>query len=643
VLIQGKPGLGEKAFCQKLAYDWATGRQKGDYLPTVETVLLLRCRDMKSGLWEAIDDQLLPRDVGEDLREGFVEFVCQKRCHGRVLLILDGLDEVPPDKLPELLGVLPECRVVATAHEPKITVTKHFDALLEIKAFSEEEAEELIVKLLPNLRSNENLKDMAANPLNTALLCLISKELQGISPENKTELYMEITRCILRRSRNQRGLPETSDDLIQKVNETLLKHLGSIALNGLVKDTLDFEQSELGSHADDFFTSFQAQGSEQRRHQRYSFLHKKFQQWFAAFNLYCQLIEEEIHPDDLFTGIYAKQLNGVLPFTCGLLAARCKETAITLIESITKQVNTETTDAQPSETSLPKPWTLQTQSTIGALKCIKEMSKLSTFQRERLILALECIKECREDLGPKFGSFLQLQTLPLQDHNVSVAHVDALANSLKWNKTVTDLNLSGNNIDDAGAAALADVLRCNTILTKLNLSGNNISETGAKVLSDALKCNSTMTELNLSHNNIGDDGTTGLADALKCNSTLTELNLSHNNIGDDGATWLADALKCNSTLTELNLSHNNIGDDGASGLADVLKPLNTTLKGLNLSSNDVRDAGAVSLADALENNRILSQLNLHGNNYIGKDAYVRLSTETPSGRVFPPSPDEMVL
>jgi len=60
VLIEGKPGMGKTTYCKKMVYDWATGKQEAeDYFPRFETVLLLKCRDMKSNLWEAIDDQLL--------------------------------------------------------------------------------------------------------------------------------------------------------------------------------------------------------------------------------------------------------------------------------------------------------------------------------------------------------------------------------------------------------------------------------------------------------------------------------------------------------------------------------------------------------------------------------------------------------
>ena len=94
VLIEGKPGMGKTTYCKKLVYNWATGKPVADdCFPKFETVLLLKCRDIKSNIWEAIDDQLLPRDIKEDIREKFFTFI--RNNQSSVLLVLDGLDELP--------------------------------------------------------------------------------------------------------------------------------------------------------------------------------------------------------------------------------------------------------------------------------------------------------------------------------------------------------------------------------------------------------------------------------------------------------------------------------------------------------------------------------------------------------------------
>ena len=151
VLIEGKPGMGKTTYCKKLVYDWATGKQEAqDCFPRFELVLLLRCRDMKTDLWEAIDDQLLPRDVKEGVRERFFNFI--RHNQSNIFLILDGLDEVPANKLPmfsEIIQgrVLSKCRLFATArHEAGIKVRIHCDTLLEIEGFTLEDAWKFIVK-----------------------------------------------------------------------------------------------------------------------------------------------------------------------------------------------------------------------------------------------------------------------------------------------------------------------------------------------------------------------------------------------------------------------------------------------------------------------------------------------------------------
>ena len=619
VLIEGKPGMGKTTYCKKLVYDWASGNQQEDCFPKFEAVLFLKCRDMQSDLWKAIDDQLLPQEVKEDVRERFFKFICQSQSD--VLLVLDGLDEVPTSKLPvfaEIIQgrVLPKCRLVATArHEAGIKVRIHSDTLLEIEGFTEDDArkfifkyfktsEELAQELLSKLESDENLKDMAANPLNTALLCLVCEEYRGVFPERRTQLYVEIVQCILRRYRRKKGLSETNEDLIE-VYESALKHLGRIALDGLLQDKLDFEESELQNHADDLpgfgFLSVQTGDSKLRPSRHYSFLHKSFQEWFAALYLYYQLIKKEISPDQLLAEKrFARELQEVLLYTCGLLAARCKEEAGALMKCIMREVvSTHSDDSDDSDDSND-----------------------SYDSYDWLPVVLECIRECKQDnssfqadLVRELGSSLELQTLRRRNCYIDDADVVVLADVLTSNTTVTELDLSGNFIGDARAAGLAEALKSNTTLTVLNMSDNQIDDVVAAGLAEALKSNTALTVLNMSANHIDDAGAASLAEALKSHTTLTVLNMSDNLIHAAGAAGLAEALKSNTTLTELNMADNRIYDAGAAGLAEALKS-NTTLTELNLSHNLIGAAGAAGLAEALKSNSILTVLNM-SNNYIG--------------------------
>lgn len=175
--------------------------------------------------------------------------------------------------------------------------------------------------------------------------------------------------------------------------------------------------------------------------------------------------------------------------------------------------------------------------------------------------------------------------------------------------TLTKLNLSNNynnNIGPNVARVLADALKENETLTELDLSHNNIGPNGAMVLADVIQVNSTLTKLNLYGNSIGPNGARALADVIQVNHTLTELNLAVNSI-DDGVIALAHALQVNRTLTKLHLGHNDIGLYGARVLADLIQ-VNHTLTKLDLAYNDIGPNGVIALADALETNFVLYEV-----------------------------------
>ena len=284
VLIEGEPGMGKTTYCKKYAYDWATKQQEpqGCGSTALKLVLLLKCRDIHSDVWEAIDDQLLPRDIDEEVKQQFFQFIRENQ--SSILLILDGLDELPSSKLSmfsELIEgrVLPRCHIIATArHETGKKVRKCFDTLLQIEGFIETHVEEFItkyfkerpdlaIKLSERMSQDKNLTEMAANPLNTALLCLLCEEFEGTLPENRAQLYLDMVECVLRRYRKKKGLLQPEEDLIN-FYKPQLNHLGWVALNGLLNDKLDFNERELGNYAKELtefgFLSVQPGGSKLR-------------------------------------------------------------------------------------------------------------------------------------------------------------------------------------------------------------------------------------------------------------------------------------------------------------------------------------------------------------------------------------------
>ena len=609
VLIEGNPGMGKTTYCNKVAYDWAVNlKNEGDCFPKFEMVLLLKCRDVEieSDLWGAIDDQLLPGEINQKERDKFFEFIRQNQ--SKVLLVLDGLDELPSSKRPEFAEIiqgkmLPLCHLVVTArHEAGIPVRKVCDTLLDIEGFTYQDIKEFIHKyfvakedlaerLLEKIHNEKILREMAATPLNTALLCLLCEDFQGIFPESKTQLYLEIAHCFLIRYRKKRGLPVENEDLIE-IYKDQLKLLGSIALNGMYEDNMYFGDKKLsGENADipEFgFLSAQPGSSKRRPSLCYGFTHKSFQEFFAGYHLCCQLVSEQLSPFVLVSDTrYFRELREVLKFTCGLLAVRSEESAISCILCIAEAVNEDV--------------------------------------KEGLPVALECIKECKiensyfhVEVARYFGACLEIREADLDEdriegEGIGDAAAAVLATALETNTTMTNLNLSGNNLGPSGAESLATALKTNTVLSNLSFSGNNLGPAGAESLATALKTNTILTNLDLSGNNVGPAGAESLATALKTNTTLTNLNLSVNNLGPAGAELLATVLKTNTTLTNLDLSGNNLVPADAESLASALQK-NKTLTNLNLSFNNLGHAGAESLAKALKTNKTLTNLDLMRNN-----------------------------
>ena len=97
VLVEGSPGMGKTTFCLKIAHDWANkATSKDDTFPQFEVVLLLKCRNIHGDIIEAIDTQLLPESkTNIEAIKDFFDYIEDFHYQKKVLIILDGLDELP--------------------------------------------------------------------------------------------------------------------------------------------------------------------------------------------------------------------------------------------------------------------------------------------------------------------------------------------------------------------------------------------------------------------------------------------------------------------------------------------------------------------------------------------------------------------
>ena len=315
-LVEGSPGIGKTTFCLKLAYDWVHGKIPSECsFPKFEFVLLLKCRDIDGNIMDTIREQLLPRDIDEETVEKLLHFMKDIHNQEKILIILDGLDELPEKSqchVDELLHrrILPFCYVLATSRQERgIDVRKRFvfDIHLEIKGFTEGDAFEYIRKhfanigrghspkgerLITEIKDNEFLHALRSNPLNLLLLCVIYEDYEGKLPSSRSRLYQVIVLCLLRRycAKHSLQAPEGDDDLERYFEKDILA-LGELAWMCLLSGRHGFREKELaelerrykGLVSRHIGLLYKEESLKRLTPQHeYYFLHKTFQEYLAA-------------------------------------------------------------------------------------------------------------------------------------------------------------------------------------------------------------------------------------------------------------------------------------------------------------------------------------------------------------------------
>ena len=692
VLIEGKSGMGKTTYCQKLAYDWASNREELKLSPQIQVLLPLKCEEVSSDIWKAIDAQVLPEDVDEQSKELFFKFIQENQYN--VLLILDGVDDMSPDNLKMISQLvkreLPQCHFLLTADQATaVEVRECCGTWLEIMGFTEEDGKKFISEYFQDQDSlSEKLFDLLeefdhlrkelfpGNPIYTALLCLLCKDLNGVFPTSRTQVYTEMILCALRRHENIKGKSSSDEDLIEVYKDDLTS-LGLKAFNLQRKEDLHSEEDEGTLNIKDLpgFTSPQTVSGTSR-------LWYAFQQFFAGFFVAFKILGGKIDLNGIVAdeSYFEPPLRQVFLFLSGILSLYSEEKALDLVKSICSRINSLalgiTEDIEELEIllrlALESSEYMATEhrnkhiSTLGS--CLK-LDRLaiggSPFPRtdyHDLLESADALKWSKPRSNPRlFGyphfaslarpfsealkhnttlSSLHLNNCTPHDKRIDPLWADALSGALKVNSSLTNLDLRSNRIGDCGALALSDALEINTTLTKLDLSDNDIGPSGARFLSKAIKINASLTTLNLARNKITfeprhggprrprditmlptfcDLGRCTFPEALK---KLDEFCIGMDETMDDyGLFSLSESLKANTTLANMNLEGNEIDCFATFFLSEFLKT-NATLTTLSLGATSLYHFGSKCLSLALRTNRTLTSLNLSG-----ADVYVQALSE----------------
>ena len=176
--------------------------------------------------------------------------------------------------------------------------------------------------------------------------------------------------------------------------------------------------------------------------------------------------------------------------------------------------------------------------------------------------------------------------------------------------TVRSVNLGGGlTLSTDIIQALSKALLVSTTVLSVLFPNTLLGDAGVAMLADAMRGNSSITNLNLEQCGVGDAGVTALSQALAENKkvALTSLNLSHNLISELGSQSLAIYLEISQTLTRLDLGYSHLGSASAPFISQALRHSHVTH--LLLPGNDFQDEGAFKFASALTTNTNLQVLN----------------------------------
>ena len=354
-IVEGSPGIGKTTFCLKLAYDWANQSSSAASFPVFELVLLLKCRDIDGDLTEAITEQLFPKDLSKDAREELFRFLEDIENQEKVLIILDGLDELAEKSKHYVDDLLHRkrwacCYVLATTRQEKgIEVRKQhefvFNLFLQIEGFTAEDSFEYIrrhfkiadpeksskgEKLIKEIKENALLQDLRTNPLNLLLLCVVYEDHEGELPSTRTDLYQVIVLCLLRRYCAKHDVKASKKDMdLEKQFKRDIRCLGKLAWNCLLSDRHSFFEEELEEleNRDEklvvrelgFLYKEESLKRLKPQHE-YCFLHKSFEEYLAASYIAHKLRRNEFNVfEHINFDAVVNKFPCVFVFVCGIL------------------------------------------------------------------------------------------------------------------------------------------------------------------------------------------------------------------------------------------------------------------------------------------------------------------------------------
>ncbi len=265
LMVLGKPGAGKTTFLKYLAIQCIEGEFQSDHIPIFITLKDFAEAPEKPDILDYIAQQLFKCKV-TDANVKAEQLLEQ----GKVLILLDGLDEVREEDTSRVLKQVQEfshqystnqfiitCRIAAKEYTfqgfTEVEVAD-FNSL-QIATFAQNwfQLRNDPVKgkrFIEKLKENKPIEELATNPLLLTLLCLVFGE-AGDFPANRSELYTEGVDVLLKKWDVGRNIERDKvyKDLSLQRKEDLLSN---IALTTFEQKNYFFKKKTVEEHIADF-------------------------------------------------------------------------------------------------------------------------------------------------------------------------------------------------------------------------------------------------------------------------------------------------------------------------------------------------------------------------------------------------------
>ncbi|KAL9970926.1 hypothetical protein ACROYT_G023386 [Oculina patagonica] len=398
MLVYGRPGIGKSTFSQKIAVDWANG--KNESLKRFDLLLLIKLRDVCEiqdfpSILKA--SELLARDSSISI-DSLHEYVLQNQ--NKVLLVLDGYDEYNAESSSPIReiwegGQLRDCHVVVTTRQmegEELIRSSHVQC--EIRGLdSEEQVNEFASKFITDPKEIEefdryldsrDLWEIAEIPLLLLMLCLIWMDRHRKAlPKSRLKLHERFVETLLLHM-TTKNPKESKNEPLYDILDDYREHLaeiGKLALDGLLKNVLYIDLKDANLHRNSFTDKMIRSGLFQvskrtsgEPNESLFFLHKSVQEFLAAWYIMNEVGLKE-GKLDCFTSIdsfqKAMHLQEILKFMC-----EWSEEGAKAVFSLLKFVGEKDELTRCRFTKTPS------------------VNDLSSNQRNFRYLSLECLLRC---------------------------------------------------------------------------------------------------------------------------------------------------------------------------------------------------------------------------------------------------------